>query len=148
MYWLAIIFYVWFVGFEIESVSSYVNIIQVLNNFVTEIINTVLDYLVTYLIKLCKFFSHIIIFTQRILYVRRKQKLHWALRFIYFLFEYGDAMKEEAAEAKEKLLASYEERRPLWIDQNRNQEAYKLFLTSTNAEVRHIALAIKKMFEV
>ncbi|MBS5149992.1 MAG: hypothetical protein KHY76_03240 [Butyricicoccus pullicaecorum] len=57
-------------------------------------------------------------------------------------------MKEEAAEAKEKLLASYEERRPLWIDQNRNQEAYKLFLTSTNAEVRHIALAIKKMFEV
>ncbi len=76
-----------------------------------------------------------------------EQKLYWALRSIYFLFESGDTPKEEAARAKEQLLASYEEQRSLWVEWSRSQAAYKLLATSSNAEVRRIAQEVKQMFE-
>ena len=76
-----------------------------------------------------------------------EQKLYWALRSIYFLFESGDAPREEAAKAKENLIASYEKERKLWVNWMKGQAACKLLSTSTNAEARRIAQEVQQMFE-
>ena len=76
-----------------------------------------------------------------------EQKLYWALRSIYFLFESGDAPREEAAKAKENLIASYEKERKLWANWMKGQAACKLLSTSTNAEARRIAREVQQMFE-
>ena len=76
-----------------------------------------------------------------------EQKLYWALRSIYFLFESGDAQREEAAKAKENLIASYEKERKLWVNWMKGQAACKLLSTSTNAEARRIAREVQQMFE-
>ena len=76
-----------------------------------------------------------------------EQKLYWALRSVYFLFESGDTPKEEAARAKENLITSYEKARKAWANWMKGQAACKLLSTSTNAEARRIAREVQQMFE-
>lgn len=75
-----------------------------------------------------------------------EQKLYWAMRSICFLYAAGELSQEAAAQAKTELVEAYEKARPDWVRWSRSQAAYKLMMTSTNAEVRRIAREAEDMF--
>lgn len=75
-----------------------------------------------------------------------EQKFYWAMRSICFLYEMGELSRQDAGEAKESLVQAYAEQRPEWARWKRSREAYRLLLSSSNAEVRRIAREVEGLF--
>lgn len=75
-----------------------------------------------------------------------EQKFYWAMRSICLLYEMGELSRQDAGEAKESLVQAYAEQRPEWARWKRSREAYRLLLSSSNAEVRRIAREVEGLF--
>lgn len=75
-----------------------------------------------------------------------EQKFYWAMRSICFLYEMGELSQQDASEAKESLVQAYAKQRPEWARWKRSREAYRLLLSSSNAEVRRIAREVEGLF--
>lgn len=74
------------------------------------------------------------------------QKMYWALRDIYFLYERNELTLDQAKTAKAELLESYRDARAAYESYIRGKTAISLLHTSSNAECREIARQMEELF--